>query len=57
MKIEVFKGKDGQWYVRVVGANGKTVTITEGYANKANAKRSARMMRFKTLFAKIVVAE
>ena len=57
MKIQVFKGKDGLWYVRVVAANNKTVTITEGYSNKGNAKRSARMLRLKMLFSKIVVAE
>ena len=43
--IELFKGKGAQpWYLRIVAANGQTVTTSEGYASKWNAKRAARKM-------------
>jgi len=43
MRVELFKGEGRQpWYLRVVGANGKTLTVSEGYATRWNAKRAAR---------------
>lgn len=45
MKVEVFRGKGGNpWYVRLIGANGKVLTISEGYFSKWNAKRAAKRM-------------
>ena len=40
--IEMFRGIDGQWYLRIVAANGKTVLDSEGYSRKWNAKRAAK---------------
>ncbi len=43
MKIELFKGKGLQpWRIRLVGANHKTLAVSEGYFSKWNAKRAAR---------------
>ena len=40
--VQYYAGIDGQWYVRVVSANGKVVLDSEGYSRKWNAKRAAR---------------
>ena len=43
MKIELFKGKGLQpWFLRLVGANGKVLSVSEGYFSKWNAKRAAK---------------
>lgn len=43
MYVEVFKGNGKQpWYVRLKSRNGKIVTVSEGYASKANAQRAAK---------------
>jgi len=41
MKIEVFRGKDGQWYFRVKAGNGQIVAQSEGYTRKYDAKKGA----------------
>jgi len=55
MRLEVFQGKDHQWFVRAVANNGKTVTITEGYSTRGNAVRSARRLRISVALSRIVV--
>jgi len=55
MRLDVFQGKDHQWFVRAVANNGKTVIVTEGYATKSNALRSARRLRFSVALSRIVV--
>ena len=42
MKIEIFQGKDKQWYWRCKSRNGQTWCVSEGYVSKSNAKK-ARM--------------
>lgn len=43
--VEIFKGGGRQpWYVRLVAANGQTLSISEGYYSKWNAKRAAKRM-------------
>ncbi len=43
MRVELHKGKGLQpWYLRLVGANNKTLVVSEGYLTKWNAKRAAR---------------
>lgn len=32
--LEPFKGKDGQWYYRLVAANGQTLMTSEGYSKR-----------------------
>lgn len=44
-KIQIYKGKKGGWYIRIVAKNGKIVADGgEAYANKANAKRAAKRL-------------
>lgn len=38
--FEVFKGTDGQWYWRSVGANGEITAQSEGYVSRSNARRA-----------------
>lgn len=40
--VERFRGKDG-WYLRLVGANGRKVYVTEAYSTKWNAKRAHKI--------------
>lgn len=39
--LQLFKGKDGQFYYRVKNRNGRTLTVSEGYTRKHDAKRGA----------------
>lgn len=43
-RVEVFEGRDGQWYWRAVAGNGEIVSASEGYVSKWNAKRGARRL-------------
>jgi len=40
--VQYYPGADGQWYVRVVSANGRIVLDSQGYSRKWNAKRAAK---------------
>lgn len=45
MKAVVFKSECSTfqpWYVKIVAGNGETLTISEGYFSKWNAKRAAK---------------
>lgn len=37
MKFEVFQGKNGQFYFRIVSGNNKIVAVSEGYTQKKSA--------------------
>lgn len=39
--FETFQGEDGDWYWRLVAANGETVADSEGYTRERDAKRAA----------------
>ena len=43
-KVEIFKGKGKvqPWHIRLVGMNGETLALSEGYFSKWNAKRAAK---------------
>ena len=44
-RIEVYEGRDGDWYWRMVANNGKTIADgAEGYENRSNALRAAKRM-------------
>lgn len=38
---EVFRGADGQWYVRTVSSTGKIILRSDGYKNESWAKAVA----------------
>jgi len=43
--VQIFKGLGRQpWFVRLVSPNGATLSISEGYYSKWNAKRAANRM-------------
>ena len=45
MRVYIVKGKGMQpWYVKLIGANNKTLSVSEGYASKWNARRAAKRM-------------
>ncbi len=35
-KIEVFQGRDRQWYFRLKASNGRTIAQSEGYTRRRN---------------------
>lgn len=39
-KFVVHQGKDGQWYVRLVAANGRILMASEGYTRRRDAERA-----------------
>ena len=41
-KVEVFRGKDQQWYFRTRAANGRIGDVSEGYTRRRDAVRGAR---------------
>ena len=55
MKIQVFLDKRMEWRVRIVGGNGEKMEVSEAFANKSNAKRHARAIKWGIAFAKIEI--
>lgn len=39
-RFQVFRGDDGQWYWRAIGANGEITAQSEGYVSRSNARRA-----------------
>jgi uncharacterized protein YegP (UPF0339 family) len=54
MKIELWKGLDGQWYWHIVGRNGQVMATSEGYKRKGAAKKSATTVILSIWKAKLV---
>ena len=61
LTAQVFKGETSRypggfklWYVRLVAANGETISVSEGYVTKWNAKRAAKK---NFPYAKLVVID
>lgn len=55
-KIQIYKGKKGGWYIRIIARNGKIVADGgEAYANSSNAKRAAKRLTTSLITAKIEV--
>ena len=42
MKFEVFQGKNGQFYFRLVSGNYKTVATSEGYTQKKSVLKTIK---------------
>ena len=40
--LQIYQGRDGQWYWRAVAPNGRTTAQGEGHTRKADAERAAR---------------
>lgn len=40
--IHIYRGIDGEYYLRVVASNGQIILDSEGYTRKWSAKRAAR---------------
>ncbi len=40
--VHVFPGRDGGYFVRLVASNGETLSISESFRTKWNAKRHAK---------------
>lgn len=55
MQIEIFKSEKNQnYYFTIRANNGQTVAQSEGYREKRNAAKTARSLKWRLLFAKIV---
>lgn len=44
-KFQIYMGKDGQYYFRLVAANGQNILSSEGYASKAACKAGAESVK------------
>jgi uncharacterized protein YegP (UPF0339 family) len=54
MRVEIHKGEGRHpWYLRLIGANGKTLVTSEGYYSKWNAQRAAKKV-FPRLPVKVI---
>lgn len=42
MKFEIFKGRNGDWYFRIVARNGELIAMSEGYERKDSIRRIIR---------------
>lgn len=38
MKIKIYKGKDGDWHIRISGKNNRVLLDAAGYNSKRNAQ-------------------
>jgi uncharacterized protein YegP (UPF0339 family) len=45
MRLEIHRGQDGQWYIRLRAANGEIVLASEGYTRRWSARRAARRLQ------------
>ena len=45
MKLQVHQARNKQWFVRLVGRNGRVVFATETYTRKTDAARIAHRIR------------
>jgi uncharacterized protein YegP (UPF0339 family) len=52
--IEIYIGKDSQWYCRVKARNGEPMFWSEGYSSKHNAKYAAEWLKEHCINATIV---
>jgi hypothetical protein len=50
-KYQVFKGKDDQFYFRLVAANGEKVLASEGYVSKAGCKNGINSVKANSLLS------
>lgn len=54
--IQIYKGKKGGWYIRIVARNGKIVADGgEAYASKGNAIRAGKRLSANIASAKIEI--
>jgi len=42
VRVELFKGVDGYFYLRLVARNGEILAQSEGYTRRWSARRAAR---------------
>ena len=56
-KIEVWQGKDRQWYIRLIASNGRISADAEGYTRKADAIRAAKRLPIIAAAARLVVSD
>lgn len=45
LKLKINQGKDQQWYVRLLGANGRIMLSSEGYTRKSHAERACSRLQ------------
>lgn len=56
MKIEIYEGTDGQWFLRFKGSNGRVLgDAGEGYKSQRNAIVAAERLKRNMHRARVVV--
>lgn len=56
MKVEIFKGKKGQFYYHIKSRNGRILCVSEGYTLEKDAYRAARNL-IKDVKKKVILIE
>ena len=44
LRARIFKDKAGEWRFTILARNGEPIATSEGYANRADAERTARLL-------------
>lgn len=44
MEIHRIQNKNGEWFLRIMGTNGRKVCVTESYSSKTKATKTARAL-------------
>lgn len=57
IRFELFVGKNGQFYFRLVGANNKVMLASEGYTKRSSARRAIRRLKATVAFAPVADAK
>ena len=55
MKIYVFKGENGQWYLHIKSKNNKIICQSEGYQRKGGALKAIKSLKTNLAKAMLVV--
>jgi uncharacterized protein YegP (UPF0339 family) len=53
-RFEAFKGKNGDWYVRLRARNGRILVVSEGYTGRKEAIRASATIRTTAIDAVIL---
>jgi len=55
MKVKIIKSKrNGQWYFRIVASNGKKISHSEGYKNRADCLKTVVLLQKYLASAKVI---
>lgn len=54
MKIEIFRGGNGQYYFNITSTNGEKIAQSEGYTRKQSAEDTIKVLKQEVASATVV---